>query len=288
MRTYSDYSVSLRTAPIDQGLSYWEKGEGPVLLFLHGALANGYTWRKVLPDLSSSFRCIALHLPLGGHDIPLSRAADLSPAGIAGLIHRFLQHKQISRLILVSNDTGNAYAQVYASLYPESLRALIFSNGEVSDVFPPPAFTYLRYAVKLPLFSFLMGKLLSRPSSLTRPGAFGHLSLRVRQEELSQGYIYTFVRQAGIRRDFSRAARHWHPSHTLRAASLLRGFRAPVLILWGDQDTHLFPRAVGEKLLEVFPGARWVDIPGASTYIQEDAPEATIEAIADFASGLRD
>lgn len=277
-----DYFRQLKIAPIDQGLNYWENGNGQVLLFLHGALSNGFTFRKILPELSCSFHCIALHLPLGGHQIPLSKDVVLSPSGIAVLIKKFLEFKKIDQVTIFANDTGGAYAQVFTSLYPDMVASLILSNCEVMDVFPPPKFTYMKYAVRIPGFTFLMAKLFSIKSWLTHPLVMGDLSLNLTNEELSVGYIHSFVKYSGIRKDFARACIHWHPKHTLNAANILQHFNKSVLILWGNLDHQLFPRQQMEKLLHIFPYTKWETIKNAKTYIQEDAPEQTVKAIQTF------
>jgi pimeloyl-ACP methyl ester carboxylesterase len=286
---HNNYFEQLQTAPIDKGLHYWESGSGPTLLFLHGALSNGFTFRKILADLSSSFHCIALHLPLGGHHIPLSSDLDLSPSGIADLIAAFIQFKNIQQVHLVGNDTGGAYAQVFAAIYPEKTASLILSNCEVEDVFPPAKFAYLKYAVRLPGFTLLMAKLFGIKPWLNHSLVMGTLSLTLTNEELAQGYINSFVKDRNIRKDFAKVCRHWHPRHTLAAAKRLQQcFHKPVLILWGDKDELLFPRRQMEKFLRIFPHAKWETVYNAKTYIQEDAPQQTIQVIRNFLAAMTD
>ena len=43
-------------------VSYVEQGEGPVALFVHGVLLNGYLWRHQLAELVTIRRCIAVDL----------------------------------------------------------------------------------------------------------------------------------------------------------------------------------------------------------------------------------
>ena len=52
-------------------LDYFERGEGPALLFSHGWLANANLWRKVVDHLRAEFRCLVLDLPLGSHRTPM-------------------------------------------------------------------------------------------------------------------------------------------------------------------------------------------------------------------------
>lgn len=287
MMQFETYFKHLQTAPVDNGLHYWEQGCGtPTLLFLHGALGNGFTFRKVITELSNHFHCLVLHLPLGGHHIPLSPSADLSPQGIAGMIFSFLRFKDIDKVHIVANDTGGAYAQVFTATYPDMVGTLILSNCEVKDVFPPPKFAYLKYAVRIPGFTFLMARLFSLTRLLTHPAVMGSLSCTLTNNCLAEGYIHSFVTQAAIRKDFARACRHWHPKHTIAAANRLLHFPRPVLILWGNEDKELFPKQQMEKLLQIFPHAAWQTIYNAKTYIQEDAPEQTITAIRHFIHNL--
>src|SRR5947199_234934 len=62
---------------------YYEVGQGPALVFVHGLLVNGALWRKVVPLLSDRFRCIVPDWPLGSHHVPMSSAADPRPPGLA-------------------------------------------------------------------------------------------------------------------------------------------------------------------------------------------------------------
>ena len=43
-------------------VSYVEHGQGPVALFVHGVLLNGYLWRHQLAGLADMRRCIAVDL----------------------------------------------------------------------------------------------------------------------------------------------------------------------------------------------------------------------------------
>ncbi len=43
----------------DVRVAYYEEGEGPPLLLLHGCPFSSFVWRKVIPLLSRRFRCLA-------------------------------------------------------------------------------------------------------------------------------------------------------------------------------------------------------------------------------------
>jgi pimeloyl-ACP methyl ester carboxylesterase len=60
-------------------ISYVEQGSGPVALFVHGILLNGYLWRHQLAQLSTLRRCIAVDLLAHGNtEIPLDQDVSVS------------------------------------------------------------------------------------------------------------------------------------------------------------------------------------------------------------------
>jgi haloalkane dehalogenase len=58
----------------------------------------------------------------------------------------------------------------------------------------------------------------------------------------------------------------------------------PVLIVWGMLDPVL-PPVLLELWKSVYPRARSVEIPDASHFLQEDAPDAVLGAIEEFLGG---
>jgi pimeloyl-ACP methyl ester carboxylesterase len=67
-------------------IEYRERGEGPPIVFAHGAAVNGDLWRNVAPAFADTHRIIVPDLPLGGHTIPLHGNADMSLFGLADLL----------------------------------------------------------------------------------------------------------------------------------------------------------------------------------------------------------
>jgi pimeloyl-ACP methyl ester carboxylesterase len=64
-------------------------GDGPVLVLLHGLTMDSSRWRKVLPELPDTCRCVLPTLPLGGHRRPMRPDADLS---LLPMVHVVLAH----------------------------------------------------------------------------------------------------------------------------------------------------------------------------------------------------
>ena len=57
------FHASRRFAEVKSGrIAYFERGQGPVALFIHGVPINGYHWRHVIDRVQHQRRCIAIDL----------------------------------------------------------------------------------------------------------------------------------------------------------------------------------------------------------------------------------
>ncbi len=271
-----------KKADLYDGITYVEKGNGIPILFLHGTLSNANTWRKIIPTLSEKYRCIAIDLPIGGHYIAMDDSVDLSPLGIAKLISEFLQFLNIEKAIIVSNDTGGAYAQVFASLYPQQVEKLVFTNCEVLEVFPPKKFKYLINSVKIPGFTYLLSRTFKIKSLLKSDMMMGLLSDSISKNEISDLLLKSFIEHKNIRKNFTNNVKTWSPKYTIEAAEILKKETFPVLILWGLDDKKLFPLELGKQLKSIFLNSKLIQVPDSKTCVQEDQPEIMVEEIINF------
>ncbi len=273
----------MKTVDLPGGrLGYRDEGQGPVLLLLHGTLINGDTWREVVRALSPRYRCIAPDLPLGGQPLAFPDDADLSPPGIAVLIEQFATALGLERFTLIGNDTGGAYAQVYAARYPQRVSHLVLSNCDALEVFPPRHFASLQASLNIPGYLWLMSLLFRSRAFLRSSMALGLLSHRLSGEDIHQRYARHFIADAAVRRNFRRVARGWSATHTLQAAESLASFQPPVLLIWGADDLRLFPLSLGERLAAVFPNAHLEVVAQSLTYVQEDQPAAFARLVEEF------
>src|SRR5262245_35633428 len=75
-------------------INYTEQGTGPVALFVHGVLLNGYLWRHQLADLSDIRRCMAVDLLAHG-DTEITPDQDVSVTANAKMLKEFLNALKI-------------------------------------------------------------------------------------------------------------------------------------------------------------------------------------------------
>src|SRR5215212_1213812 len=118
-------------------MRYHDRGSGPAIVFVHGALVNANLWRKVVAELSADFRCVTLDLPFGSHVVPMAPDADLSPPAVADLIADAIEALELDEVTLVGNDTGGAMCQLVVTRRPERIGALVLTSCDAFDNCPP-------------------------------------------------------------------------------------------------------------------------------------------------------
>lgn len=266
--------VLLREGPI----RYCERGEGEPMVFVHPMVVNGDLWRKVVPTLAADFRCITPDWPLGGHDIPMTPGADLSPPGIARIVAGFLEALDLRDVTLVGNDTGGAIAQIVATHHPERLGRLALVTCDAFDNFPPTAAKPLVWLTYWRPLIVTAGRLARLPWLQRRPFVFGLLTKRRIEQEIVDSYLSPSISNPAVRHDCVKALRGLAPRHTEEAARLLPAFRGPALVAWSTHD-RFFPFEHAERLAALLPDARLVPIDDAYTFVPEDQPDVLASAL---------
>jgi len=267
-----------RSSPIQRSvqtasgrISYTEQGTGPVALFVHGVLLNGYLWRHQLEDLSGIRRCIAVDLLAHG-DTEIAPDQDVSVTANAKMLKEFLDALNIDQVDLVGNDSGGGIAQIFAALYPERVRSLTLTDCDTHDNWPPEAFKpFLAMAaaggLRGTLDAMLSDKSIYR-SSQALGSAYEH------PEQLSddtiERYLRPLVRTEQRTRDLQRFLAAFDNKHTLAIEPRLKTLKAPTLIVWGTDDVY-FDVKWSHWLAENIPGTRRrVEFSGARIFFPEE------------------
>jgi pimeloyl-ACP methyl ester carboxylesterase len=275
-----------RTLELDHGvLDYFERGDGPILLFSHGWLANANLWRKVVDQLYAEFRCIALDLPLGSHRSPMAPGADLSPLGVAGLIAAVLERLDLSEATLIGNDSGGAYSQIALARHEkqtaERVSGLVLTSCETPyDEWPPVPFDGLPEAARdLDVLGQLLAAL-EDPAVRAAPVAYGHLLKH--PTEASDSYALPASRDPGVLRDVAKAMAS-ATTAPVRAAgeALIARSELPTLLIWSEED-EVFPLEHAARYADALANAKLVRTTDSYSFTPEDQPEAVASAIGSF------
>lgn len=256
-------------------------GDGPVLVFLHGLLMDGSVWRKVIPALSSHYRCVLPVLPLGAHRIPLRADADLSLAALGRLIGELLERLDLDDVTIVQNDWGGA--QVLLALGDSRRVArLIVTSSEAYDNYPPAPVRPLVLTAKTPGgLALLMQALRTRPVRRA-PAGWGWMSKRPVPKAVMDNWFRPARVDRAIRRDLAKYMVSVPPRDVLLGwADRAAAFKRPVLVAWATED-RMMPIKYGRRLAAQLPDARLVEIEDSYTLIPEDQPERLTAEILTF------
>ncbi|MCM6772585.1 alpha/beta hydrolase [Nocardia sp. CDC159] len=269
--------VELSAGPIE----YLDSGDGPPLVFLHGAMKDAEVWREVVARLDGAYRCIRPTMPLGAHRLPMHPDADLSVAGLAALVGEFLDALEVSDVTLIQNHWGAAQIML-ADGHGDRLGRLVLSACEAFDNYPPgvPARLFAR-AARLPGLLTALGTAL-RGSRFRRRYAAGDATVaHPLPADLADRWLLRFTDPA-IRRDLAKVLRAtYSPADKARWAAAAEHFTGPVLVVWASQD-RLMPRDHGPRLAASFPRAELVEVEDSGTCIPLDRPEEFATAVLRF------
>ena len=266
----------------DGRLDYEDRGRGRPIVCVHGYLMGGDLWDDVAERLAArGHRVLTPTWPLGAHRHALADAADRTPLGHAHRIAAFLDALDLRDVVLLGNDTGGALAQLVAAHHPERLGALVLTNCDVFENFPPSFFKALRPLARSRRAFAVLAAALQAGVVRRSPTGYGLLS-HAGVDERAAAWVRPIRKEERVREDtrlFTRALR-WQ---TLRDAEpAMRRFDRPVLIVWGTDD-RLFPVRDAERLAAVFPNARLELVPQSRTFVMVDQPDRLAGLVASSA-----
>lgn len=256
-----------------------EAAGAPVVLFVHGFLVDSTLWDPVAERLTAAgVRCILPDWPLGSHRTPTDPAADISPTALARAVPELLAALDLHQVTLVGNDTGGALCQLALAGDTGRIGALVLTNCDVFDRFPPPLFVPLfRLARHRPAVWALMQQVRFRAVRHS-PLAYGMLLDRPRSAALTRRWVDPALADPAIRGDITRFARGLRGDELVDAASWLARFDRPARLVWGTRDRS-FTLESARRLAAALPRAEVVEVPGARTFVPVDRPDAVADAI---------
>ena len=247
-------------------LAYERVGEGPPLVFVHGAAVDSRMWGPQLAALADEFTVVAWDEPGAGRssDVPadfaladyanclaaLIGALDLGPAHVAGLSwggtvaqELYRHHPElVATLLLVDTYAGwkGSLPEEEVRGRVEGLRQMVAAADHLFDPTLPGLFAGDPPAEFVPLLEAMAADV--RPDSM-------RTALLVMAE--------------ADQRD------------------LLPRIAVPTLLIWGELDARS-PLSVARQFEDAVPDAKLVVIPGAGHVSNLEAPEQFNEAVRDF------
>jgi pimeloyl-ACP methyl ester carboxylesterase len=257
---------------------YVRSGSGPAVVLLHGFASSIFTWKDVLPGLTTDRTVVAFDFPgFGGSDQPPDLAFDAYPGVVRGLMDRL----GLAHATLVGNSMGGAVATVIAAESPERVDALVLIDSAGFNLAASDRPFLLRLAATGPgraLFERLpiRGRIL-------RVGLrqVFHDPALVTEERFDE-YLAPFQRPGATTAILSLlASRSLNPG---LVAGLAPKVQAPTLVLWGREDAWI-PVEQADRFVAAIKGARKVVVEGCGHVPQEERPAEVLRLLREFIEG---
>ncbi|MBL8814949.1 MAG: alpha/beta hydrolase [Planctomyces sp.] len=250
----------------DVRIHYVTKGEGPLVVMIHGFPDYWYTWRKQMPALAENFKVVAID-QRGYNESGQPEGIDnYSMEKLVGDVRAVVQHFKQDKAIIVGHDWGGMVAWSFAMAHPEMTEKLIIlnlphPNGLLRELANNPEqqknSAYARY--------FQTPEAASQMTAET-------LSLWVRDESARVKYIQAFRRSSfeGMLNYYkANYPREPYPAPNSTGPKI----QCSVLMFHGLKDKALLPGALNDTWLWIDKDLTLVTVPEADHFIQQDAAD---------------
>jgi len=236
-------------------LYYEVHGNGPAVVFAHGAGGNHLSWWQQVPVLARQYRCISFdHRGFGqSPDVPNGPG---SQAFVEDLTH-LLDHLQIECASLVAQSMGGRTCLGFALTYPERVQALVMADttGGFSDA----RMAQLRADGEA---------VLAEPNPPPRTYA-RHFP----QEQPAQAFLYEQIRALNPPRHEVAV-----PGPTVEQ---VRALQTPTLLIVGEHDV-IAPPAIMKTFQGYIPHAHLAEVAGAGHSVYFEKPEEFNRIVLEF------
>jgi pimeloyl-ACP methyl ester carboxylesterase len=261
-------------------IAYVEKGSGPVALFVHGVLLNGFLWRDAIASLSDTRRCIAPDL-LGHGATEAPADVDSTFAGNAKMLNSFIDALGIDQVDLVANDTGGGISQIFAAEHPEKVRSLTLTNCDAHDNYPPKALEGLVGVAKAGGLGALGKTWLTDPATVRHSFGVAYEDVDSIPDERIKTYLAPIFASEEKTAMLGRLILTEN-SQNVAIEKQLRQVKAPALIMWGTDDVF-FDKKWAYWLKDTLPGAREViEVEGGRLFWPEERPAFFADKVRSF------
>jgi len=261
---------------------YVDRGEGPVVVLLHGLPLSSWEWRHFVGVLSQNYRVISPDLyGFGYSDRP--RDGDYSWSAYGRWMNAFLDAVNVDHATFVVTDIAGPISFELLATSPEKVRGLVIANTWYSDE-----------AFNMP---FLLKLLSWSPTGWM--GIYGTnramVTLQTRalfaDIEKSKGefedQIWMNVKTIQSRKILQKVMRGFQFDRKHIYQESLQSFDGPVLLAWGEQDPAISIENIGLFQL-MLPQAEIERYSDAGHFLAQEKPVDFSKRIVEFLNLHRD
>jgi len=272
-------SISPRFIELSNGLRvpYVERGDGPLLLFVHGSLCDYRYWQPQLDGLAARYRCVAVSLT---HYWPMvdMPAQPFSWSRHADEVAEFIERFDAGPAHVIGHSRGGCVVFHCARRHPQQVRTLTLADpggplqieGRAPAQLPETVNALRARAAQLIGSGEVEAGLQLFVDSVSRPGFWAKSTVAFRTMALDNAHT--------LARQFRDPLPAYEPQQAAQV-------RCPVLLIDGEKSPLMFRRAV-TALESWLPDARRNTVNGASHGMNLAHPAAFNRYVDEFVRSI--
>lgn len=277
--TYSEFRKSQKQFKTKDGhISYIDKGEGSVILLLHGVPTSGWLYRNMIDDLAKTHRVIVPDmLGYGSSDNP-SGYNIYSEKNHAKRLLALMDDLNIEQWTHVMHDAGGLWTWELAAIAPSRIKNMVMLNTIVYEAgFDPPIRFKKGFFAKTAMWSYRNGI----TTNMMLNGLFKSGMIKNTLNKIDvEGY------KTPLKEGKTRAMYYFFTQtcNTLKNyAPTLKKLYSPVVVIWGKYDEFLKWNPQKKRIIkDLNVSKNHIHIIEAKHFIQEEQPKEITRTILNF------
>lgn len=246
-----------------------------VLVLLHGFGASGYSFSRLIPELSKHFRVYAIDLKGFGKS-PKPKNSGYSVYDQAVLVDRFLKEHDLRNIILIGHSYGGGVALSLVLMDPKRVEKMVLIDSACYDQRLPKLIRWLQIPLVGKIGFFII------PSSL----------------EVKESYRYAFYDDSKIPEDivkeytknlylpnaksvYFKTTKELIPEDIDKISKKYATIKIPTLLIWGENDI-VIPKDKAYRLHKDLKNSKLVIIPKCGHIPHEEKPKEVLKVLKKF------
>jgi pimeloyl-ACP methyl ester carboxylesterase len=256
----------------DVKIHYVTKGEGPLLVMIHGFPDYWYTWRKQIPTLAKRFKVVAIDQRGFNRSDQPEGVENYTIEKLVGDVRAVIKHFDRDKAVIVGHDWGGMVAWSFAMAHPEMTDRLVILNlphpnglrRELAN--NPQQRANSQYAREF-----------QKPDAASKLSAAG-LAFWVTDTEAKSKYVEAFNRSSFECMLNYYKANYPREPYTDKNPDLPK-VKCSVLMIHGLKDKALLATGLNNTWEWVEKDLTILTIPNADHFVQQDAPDTVTRTI---------
>ena len=260
-------------------INYYEAGQGPPIILLHGFGGCSYSWRFLAPELAKDHRVFTIDLKgYGLSDKP--EDGNYAVSGQADLVAAFIRSQDLHDLVIMGHSMGGGVTLMTYLKVREDEPGRIKSLVLIDSAGYPQKMPWFIWLAKAPGLGSVGGKLISPRFAAAQVLRKCYYYKDKITEEQIDTYAY-YGSLPGAREAVVATAKQIVPDDIDALIAQYKTIRVPVLIVWGEED-EVVPLSVGKNFKRDIPGSELVILPKCGHMPPEEEPGETTRIVKEF------